>query len=391
MDIAILSNKLNSDGGGSNISLHLMANYLIERGHQVKIITFNVFGENNIPADHRYDVEPYPTQSHKLAYKFPKKLQEIDDEFDVFHIFEPLLAPFGGIYKKTGGETPVVCRLNAYSMFCSNAEEMDGECHKNCTIRDKFAHDKGSLKTRVSRSPYYIARNYAPPALVNNIDMFFAISPQIKGVYTENGIDGDLVRIIPNFYNPEFIRRDSIESSIPSSEKNILFVGRLRNEKGVDILMDALSSIDESIRVDIVGNGPRREALEQTAEVLPQDVHFHGWIDHEKLPQYYDDSDMFIHAGRWPEPFGRTILEALQHQCPPVVSNIGAPPWIISDAGESFENKNPVSLAQSVNRLFDENLLPEKKKACEKRLTKFEPERVIDKLEKSYQEVQNTP
>jgi glycosyltransferase involved in cell wall biosynthesis len=47
----------------------------------------------------------------------------------------------------------------------------------------------------------------------------------------------------------------------------LLYVGRLADKKGVDVLVDALARLDEA-RLEVIGDGPDRAALEQRAERL---------------------------------------------------------------------------------------------------------------------------
>jgi glycosyltransferase involved in cell wall biosynthesis len=43
-----------------------------------------------------------------------------------------------------------------------------------------------------------------------------------------------------------------------------------------------------------------------------------------EIGRYYDMADVFVHPALWPEPFPRTILEALSHRVPMVVSDSGS-------------------------------------------------------------------
>lgn len=54
-----------------------------------------------------------------------------------------------------------------------------------------------------------------------------------------------------------------------------------------------------------------------------------GYVDHEQIKTLYAEADLFVHPGIWPEPFGRTILEAMQMGLAVVATNVGGPAEVI--------------------------------------------------------------
>jgi len=66
---------------------------------------------------------------------------------------------------------------------------------------------------------------------------------------------------------------------------------------------------------------------------------------------------VFVHPGTLPEPFGLTVIEAMQHETVPVVSDCGAPPWIVGDAGLTFEWTDESDLADRLEELSDDTVL----------------------------------
>ena len=48
-------------------------------------------------------------------------------------------------------------------------------------------------------------------------------------------------------------------------------------------------------------------------------VRFFGFLPENKIKKYYDQTDLFVHPGRWKEPFGRTIIEAMARKRPILV------------------------------------------------------------------------
>lgn len=390
MNITILCDKLNIDRGGSNHSLNLIAGQLAARGHAVSVVTLNFIHENSLPEDPPYTVITDPverTTSPQKAVEMYRKLSTYDDQSNIIHIFNPAILPVAGRYRNSGGSTPVVGRLNTYDTFCTNLNRMDASCFQRCSIARKFAHDDRPASEKLSSIPRYAFDTYSMPRLANGVDRFFALSPTVAEVYSEIGLDKDRIDVVPNCTDPSFGMTADEPNPFDPEVETILYVGRLDEQKGVDLLLTALSQLDDAIdcQLEIVGDGPHREQLERQASRLgrTEQVRFHGWVEYETLPTYYHHADLFVHPGRWPEPFGRTIIEAMQCGTPVVTSNIGAPPWIIDNKEAIFERDNPTDLGRTIADVLSSPA------SCvtdlyRQRLQQFSPERVVSKIESKY-------
>ncbi len=124
----------------------------------------------------------------------------------------------------------------------------------------------------------------------------------------------------------------------------ILYVGKLIKGKGVDILLAALSQIqqellDRSIQLAIVGDGPEKPMLEQMAKDLKLDnrVEFTGYIDDTtSMGAYYSQAELVVvPSSTHAEGVPRVISEALMHGLPVIATNIGGIPGEYV-AGEVF-------------------------------------------------------
>lgn len=395
MNITFLCDKLNVDRGGSNHSLNLIARQLSMRGHDVSVVTLNFIHENSLPDDPAYTVIVDPvsrTSTPGKAIELYRKISTYDEESDILHVFNPALLAIAGRYRSSEGTTPVVGRLNTYDSFCTNLNRMDSSCYQNCTVAKKFAHDERASAEKLSSIPRYAFDTHSLPPLANGIDRFFALSPTVADIYTEIGFDEDRIDIVPNCIDPDF---DSNTTSSPFNEtlQTILYVGRLDKQKGVDLLIDALESLESpaECRVEIVGNGPCRDQLERhvTDKGWSQQVQFHGWVNYDQLANYYTNADLFVHPGRWPEPFGRTIIEAMQCATPVVVSDVGAPPWIVDDNETVFHRNNSVDLGQTITHVL--NFSPDRfTESYQQRLQQFSPNRVVSNVEAKYDKLATT-
>ncbi|HYJ85234.1 MAG TPA: glycosyltransferase family 4 protein [Pyrinomonadaceae bacterium] len=104
----------------------------------------------------------------------------------------------------------------------------------------------------------------------------------------------------------------------------ILFVGRLAEEKNVEILLSAFRLLQRDFPdsgLAIIGDGPRRELLMRLAgELSLSNVTFVGFVDPEDLPKYYALADVFALPSIY-EPWGVVVLEAMASALPIVISD----------------------------------------------------------------------
>lgn len=395
MNLLFVANKLNIEGGGSNHSLNLMAQSMSERGHEVTVVTLNIYTENVVPEDTPYEIQSRQSSSQVGVIRtLLEVLEEYESWADLVHCFFSPFIPICGLYRRRGGETPVIGRLNNYIMFCTNISAMEGSCYEHCLTLDKIRHDNKATNAKLKNIPFYMARTHAVPRLASKVDRIFAISPAVKRIHVSNGLDGDRIAVVPNFHDPVHETDAGLDERVSGERADVtdaLYVGRIAREKGIDLLVEAAYQLDRpDLRLHVVGDGDLLLPLQRDAERAGIDdtVIFHGRVDYDELPRYYEAADLFVHPGRWPEPFGRTILEAMQHDCPLLVSNVGGPPWIAGDSGVTFESESAADLARQLSRLCnDEELLTDLSNSCPEELRRFDRDDVVTEIERHYRAV----
>lgn len=378
---------------GSNISLDTLATGLADRGHDIVIHTTNFAVDNEFDESKPYEVNSIVNKSHLFSspYNIIKYIKSLETKVDIFHVFAPWLNNFFGYYRYIGGTVPVVGRLNSYTMFCTNPSKMNGSCHKNCSFYNKFKHDRAKRKKKVKKTPFYLFLDLSFPRFSNHVDLYFAQSPIIMEYYNEAGLDESRIKVVSNFPNKSFYDGEKTTPSVGEWDGfNILYVGRIEEEKGVDILVDCSKFLGTNHNIHIVGDGSAMNQIRLAIEKLSTDTNItlHGWTDRDNLPQFYDNSDVFIHPSRWPEPSGRAILEALQYDCPIITSEESGPNWIKGDAGMTFENNDPSDLADKILTVSsDWEKYDQMIEECEDRLTEFNQEKILDKIEDEYEDI----
>ena len=144
------------------------------------------------------------------------------------------------------------------------------------------------------------------------------------------------------------------------------YVGRLAPEKGVDLLLEALGDLPDSVSLRIVGDGPAREALLALARQLgvTHRVHFTGGVAPEALGGELARMDTLVLPSRttpiWKEQFGRVLIEAMASGLPIVGSDSGAIPEVVGDAGLIVPEGDPKALAKTLSQLVNDPGLRER-------------------------------
>jgi glycosyltransferase involved in cell wall biosynthesis len=159
--------------------------------------------------------------------------------------------------------------------------------------------------------------------------------------------------IIPNAYRTDLFRR------IPGTkrDKELIFLGRLVSDKGVDLLLDALKKIKNQgidFKCTIAGDGPEKEKLLALCKQynLENQVSFIGSITGEALTQLLNQHQILVVPSRWKEPFGIVALEGIACGCVVVASNGGGLPDAVGACGLTFENGNANQLAEKLAQLL---------------------------------------
>ncbi len=128
------------------------------------------------------------------------------------------------------------------------------------------------------------------------------------------------VEVIPNGAAPSPRRpRERTHSGV-----RVLTVARLIARKGLDTLIAALAKTAHDVTLDIVGEGPARDALTRLAAEhgVAHRVRFLGFVEHASLASLYAQADLFVLASV-SESCSMALLEAMSAGLPVIASRTG--------------------------------------------------------------------
>lgn len=164
------------------------------------------------------------------------------------------------------------------------------------------------------------------------------------------------------------------------------YVGRLVPEKGVELLLRAVSQVAGPWTLQILGDGPDKGRLERMAHWLgigPR-VSFDPKMPSMHLPNYFSGLDVLVLPSltrpNWKEQFGRVLIEAMACDVIVVGSNSGAIPEVIGDAGLTFNENSLEELQDQLQRLTDDvNLRQELRRRGRQRVLDFYTQAAVAK------------
>lgn len=232
---------------------------------------------------------------------------------------------------------PVVQYLHNYRMSCVNGFFLNhGETCTSC-IHGNFTKAALTGCWRDSRliSGWMGAVMMRVRAMnvFRKVAAWIALSSTQKDLHVEMGIPADRIHVLPHFYE--------VDPSRFSSEpgRDVLFVGRLSKEKGVEQLLDAWKRTDRGdAKLLLAGDGPERAALENkiAAEKIGG-VEFLGFVAKEDQAALWKRAAFSVVPSIWQEPLGLVVFEAWERGRGVVVSDSGGLADTVEDGINGFK------------------------------------------------------
>jgi glycosyltransferase involved in cell wall biosynthesis len=161
-------------------------------------------------------------------------------------------------------------------------------------------------------------------------DVVLSPSAATDGSLLAVGVDGGRIERWGRGVDTERFRPDKRVRGRFPGEVNVMYSGRLTNEKGAELLADsflAAQARDQRLHLVLAGGGPEEGMLR---ERLGRHATFLGWLDHDELPVAYASADIFLFASRT-DTFGQVLLEAQASGLPVVAVAEGGPLDLVSD------------------------------------------------------------
>jgi glycosyltransferase involved in cell wall biosynthesis len=301
---------------------------------------------------------------------------------NIYHQLSPsVLRPI----RKEG--IPAVMTLHDYKLACptylflANGELCEaclgGHFYQAILKRCKDRSLAASTLNAVELSFHTVTKAYSP------VHLFVCPSRFIMSKMNEARVFPERLRWVPNF----------VATSLAETKRDlgggVLYAGRLSQEKGVDVLIQAVAQL--GARLDIVGDGPQRPALQALGEHLgAKDIHFHGHLSKDDVYRFLRSAAVSVLPSRCNENQPLLVLESFACGVPVVGTNLGGIPELIRPGvdGDLVAPNAPEELADRL-----ESILSDPRRAYEmgragreKVEQEFSPTRHLQRLDETYDE-----
>lgn len=359
---------------------------LKSRGHTV--IPFSINYKNNIPSEfEKYFIEPigdkngfsYSKQADisllnkiKIALNFfynknaYKKLNELikSEKPDIAYVLQfqgkLSISIFDACINQ---KIPVVLRLSDYGLICSkNTFFRNGEVCTKCisnqfySLKYKCVHHsflKSLLNYLVLQFSY--VRNFQ-----TKINHFITPSLTMKEIFKgSKQFNKNQITHIPTF----FLTKDLtvFKKNINNLQIDFCYVGRIDEDKGVDIIIKAVSILKKkklTPKILIAGdinNSYAKSLIDLSRELNLQNVEFAGFMEKEQLLTMLSFSKFSIISSMWFDNMPNSLIESQSVGTPVIASNIGSLPELVTDNynGLLFKTGDAYDLAQKMGNALD--------------------------------------
>lgn len=395
--------------GGVEQHVRHLGRALVARGHQVAVATLWQDGLAEGAWDQGVKVYRLRSATQRVprlfshpgrpwAPPFPdpavtRQLAEVIDQEQpqIVHGHDWLARSFLPLKRRSGAM--FVMSLHYYTNSCAK---------KNLMYRgERPCSGPGLLKCLACGSAHYRPIKGVPVVLSNwamagverrAVDVFLPVS---EATAEGNGLPDSPYpyQVIPNFLvegeRPNLAEIEPYLAQLPA-EPFFLFVGDIRRDKGIDVLLPAYA------RLQVASAHPVPPLVligkvwpETPAELPPNTTLLKNWPNGAVLAAW-ERCLAGVVPSVWPEPFGIVVIEAMSRGRPVVGSRMGGIPEIVEDgrSGLLVEPEDVEALSQAMGRLAaDRGLADCMGEAARQRARLFAAGAVVPQIERVYAEL----
>jgi len=390
----LLQNQYDDLLGGVETYFKLIADALIEKGHEV-IAVYTKSGKKKNIRKNGYKAFYLPNLDlvENVYYsKARKKETKKDIDFLKSMVMEekPNLihlnnTHYPGQYSFLNKYAPIIQTVHDFFNCCNTILKMlpdnicdnplGKSCFKNKCISPDSVMELWRFKTKCLNRE-----------AMKRFQRLLVTTPYMKEMLIYNGFQEDRIQVMPLFVEDGGI-------GIKNDEHIIIYVGRLAKEKGVIHFIHMLKALSSNFKAFIIGDGLQRDECENLINIMGLDnrVEFTGFLNRNEIKDYFAKASVVVIPSLWPEPFCLVGLEAMSYSKPVVAYDTGGiSSWLRDNYNGYFAHRGDIpGLAHRVDSLLKNKRLAEDMGKNGRKLfeEKFSKKTHLDNLVAAYEDV----
>jgi len=342
MKILFVHNCYQQAGGEDNV-VAAEAKLLAGHGHDVELWSVD---NKDLPTGISGKIKTALATSYSFASRAiaRDKLQRFKPDVVHVHNFFPQISP--SIYDACLEEgVPVVQTLHNYRLICPGAMLMrQGNICEQCITGSPYqaawygcyrGSKLGSLVVA-----HMVAQHRKQGTWQHKVNRFIALTEFAKSKFVATGFPADKIAVKANFLHDP-LQAPRINSDTPNFA---LFVGRISEEKGINTLLQAWSTLDDKAQLKVAGTGPLDGLLVGKSNVVAL-----GRQSSDEVSRLMQQAAFLVLPSEWYEGFPLVLVEAFAHGLPVLASRLGSMADIIKD-GETGVLFTPVDADDLANK-----------------------------------------
>lgn len=283
MRIGMLADAYKPYISGVTNVIDLSKRYLESQGHDVFVFTF---GDASYEDDEKNIIRspglPLVESEFYINIRYNQQTRNILRTMDIVHVHHPFVSGRLALWYCKPRGIPII--------------------FTNHTRYDLYA------KAYIPLLPAGVGETFLKtyfPGFCDSVDKVVAPSLGLKKVLQRVGVKAE-IEVVPNGvdispFRGEIVPLESSEFGFPDDPVILTYVGRLGPEKNLPFLLRAFNGAAqayENICLLIVGDGPERDNLVDIVRhmSIANRVHFTGFVDYKKIPNYLATADIFVTA-----------------------------------------------------------------------------------------------
>ena len=324
MDILITVGIFPPDIGGPASFVPKISKYLINKGHNVKIICLS--------------------DKEHLDYKDEFSVIRINRNLPIISRWFKTIVKIYNVSKKSdlifvnglGTEATIANLFSRKKVIRKIVGDPVWERVYNKKLINEPFDDFQENKHGIFISLQKIIRNWS----INKSNLIITPSQHLKTFINKIGVDNKIL-VINNGVTIQETNNKVFQNSIIQ----LLVVSRLVTQKNIDSIIKAVKVMEnEGIILNIVGDGSEINNLKNLVEnyELKEKVNFIGKIENAKLNEYLSNADIFVQASNY-EGLPHSILEAINYEIPILSTEVGGCSVLLNKGERGYIIPLPIS------------------------------------------------